>query len=116
MKKILGLVVFLVIAAAAAHFLSRGGLEVKQSMSEEEQKIAELRTELRAAQSEYRQSGRAAAMSGMDTTAEASAALAQVDRIERELRELKTGLTDETAIRAAGRLEDEISDFRAEIR
>jgi hypothetical protein len=116
MKKVLGLIVFLGIAAAAAHFLSDGGLSFQKSLSEEEQRIAELRSELRAAQTEYRQSGRAAALSGMDTTAEAGAALRRVDRIESELTRLKKELTTDSAKVAAQRLEEEISDFRAEVR
>lgn len=116
MKKILPLVLLLGIAAVAAHFLTQGGLPFMQSLSEEEEQVQRLRSELRAAQQQYRQSGRAAGLSGMDTTSEAAAALDEVGRVERELKKLRARLTTDSGKLAAQRLEEEISDFKHELR
>ena len=116
MKKVLGIVAFLVVAAVAANFLMKGELPFMQSMSEEEQAIADLRSELRGAQQQYRQAGRAAGLSGMDTTAEAEGALIIVERVEKDLRALKRELKSEAAKTAAQNLEDEIQDFMRELR
>ena len=116
MKKVLALVAFLVIVGVAANYVIKGGLPFMQSLSEEEQEINRLRGELRAAQTEYRQAGRAAGLSGIDTTAEAEAALAEVDRIAAELRELKRELESDAAKLAVERLEQEIEDFKREAR
>jgi hypothetical protein len=116
MKRVLPLFFFIGIVAVAAHFFTQGGLPFKQSLSEEEEEIQRLRSELREAQQQYRQSERAAGLSGMDTTAEAGAALDQVQRIERRLEKLKAELTTDAGRFAAQRLEEEISDFKHEIR
>jgi hypothetical protein len=116
MKKVLAVVAFLIVAAVAANVLMKGGLPFLQSMSEEEKAIAELRSELRDAQQQYRQAGRAAALSGMATPAEAEGALRTVERIEKELRALKGDLKTETAKTAARNLEEEIQDFKQELR
>ncbi len=115
MKKLLALVVFVVIVGVAANYLIKGGLPFMKSLSGEEQQVNSLRSELRAAQQEYRQAGRAAGMTGMDTTADASAILAKVDRIETKVKNLKTTLKSDVAQRAAQALEDEISDFKREL-
>jgi hypothetical protein len=116
MKKVLTLVVLLVIAGVAANYLMKGGLPFMGSLSEEEQEINRLRTELRAAERDYRQAGRAAGLSGMDTTAEATAALREVDRIADELAALKGELSSDAAKVAMRNLEEEIEDFRRELR
>ena len=116
MKKVLAVVAFLIVAAVAANVLMKGGLPFMQSMSEEEKAVADLRSQLRDAQQEYRQAGRAAGLSGLDTTAEAAGALRTVERIEKELRALKGELKTDSAKTAARNLEEEIQDFKQEIR
>ena len=115
MKKLLATVVFLAVVAVGANYLIKGGLPFMQQMSEEDQEVAALRSDLRAAQQEFRQAGRAAGLSGMDTTAEAEAAIREVERIERELRQLERRLTTDTAKRSARQLADEITDFKQEV-
>ena len=116
MKKVVVFVGFLVIVGLAASYVVKGGLPFMQSLSEEEQEIKRLRGELRAAQTAYRQAGRAAGLSGIDTTAEAAAALREVDRISSELGALKKELESDAARLAAEKLEQEIEDFRREVR
>ena len=116
MKKVLFMVVLLVIVGVGASYLSTGGLPFMQPQSEEEQELAALRSDLRAARQEYQQAGRAAGMSGLDTTAEAETALREIDRIAEELKDLEEKLSSDAAKTAARRLEDEIESFRQQVR
>ena len=116
MKKLIGVVLFLIVLGVAANILMKGGLPFKQSLSNEEEQLNRLRSELRAAEGEYRQAGRASGLTGMDTTAQAGPALAKVERIENELVELKAKLKTDSAREAAERLHDEIRDFKNEAR
>lgn len=116
MKKIIGVVLFLGIAAIGANILMKGGFPLKQSLSEDQRQLDRLRSELRAAQADFRQAGRAAGLSGVDTTAQGGAALAEVERIEREVKALQRDLSSDVAKEAARRLLDEIQDFKNEIR
>lgn len=116
MKKIIGVVLFLAIAAIGANILMKGGFPLKQSLSEEERQLDRLRSELRAAQGDYRQAGRAAGLSGVDTTTQAAAALAEMERLEREVDTLERKLTSDVARQAARRLREEIQDFKSELR
>jgi hypothetical protein len=116
MKKVLIIAALLIIAAIGANILMKGGFPFMQSMSEEEQQINRLRKELHAAEQEYRQAGRASGLTGVDSTAGAGAALAEVERIERDLAMLQKELTSEAAKMAARRLQDEIDDLKMEMR
>ena len=79
MKKLL----FVALLAVAAGFLWN-----KLSTGGGDDALADLRHRLDAAESSFQQAGRAAGMSGVDTTSDAGAALAEVADVERELREL----------------------------
>ena len=61
--------------------------------------VSELQDRLDAAERSYQSAARAAGLSGMDTTAEAASALAEVDRIERELKERARTAPPETKAR-----------------
>lgn len=58
-------------------------------LSAEGRQLARLEGEFVSATHDFYQAGRAAGMTGTDTTAEARAALAHLDRIERDLLELR---------------------------
>ena len=78
------------------------------SSSEGERQVNQLRGEFREAAREYRQAGREAALSGMDTTYAAEAALAAVDRVEKDLKTLRKTI-DES-------LKGEVDDLLREIK
>ena len=61
--------------------------------------LSELQTRLDAAERSYQSAGRAAGLSGIDTTAEAASALAEVDRIEHELKDRSRTASPETKVR-----------------
>jgi hypothetical protein len=116
MKKLIGLILFVAVIAVGANILSKGGLPFKKSLDDEQGQLDRLRSDLRAAENEYRQAGRASGLTGMDTTAQAGPALAKVERIEKELVELEGKLKSDVAKEAAQKLHDEIRDFKNEAR
>jgi hypothetical protein len=61
--------------------------------------LSELQARLDAAERSYQSAGRAAGLSGMDTTAEAANSLAEVERIEGELKERSRAASPETKVR-----------------
>jgi hypothetical protein len=61
--------------------------------------LSELQARLDAAERSYQSAGRAAGLSGMDTTAEAASALAEVEQVERELKERSRTASGETKVR-----------------
>jgi len=115
MKKVLGMVILLGVVAVGAQYFSKGSLPFLPKPSEQRQELDRLRSEFRAAQGEFRQAGRAAGLSGIDTTGDASVALAEVDRINKELATLKDKLNDDNERRAAQLLQEEIDDFKREV-
>lgn len=91
MKK---LVVLCLVAAAAFAVWKFAG------RSSVDDPLAELQSRLDAAERSYQSAGRASAMSGLDSTGDAEAALAEVGRIEKELREMsRTATSEELKIR-----------------
>jgi hypothetical protein len=66
--------------------------------------VSELSARLDAAERNYQSAGRAAGLSGMDTTAEAANALAEVESIERELKDLSRTAPPEKKTRIDGLL------------
>ena len=61
--------------------------------------VTELQARLDAAERSYQSAGRAAGLSGMDTTAEAASALAEVEQIEQELKGLSRTASGEKKAR-----------------
>jgi hypothetical protein len=59
----------------------------KQHGTGSHDELSELQSRLDAAERSFMSAGRSAGLSGMDTTADASSALAEVQQVERELRQ-----------------------------
>jgi len=89
MKKLV--VLALVLAAGVAVWKMRG--------PGSHDDLAEFRARLDAAERSYQSAGRAAGLSGMDTTAEAASALADVERIEHELKARARTASPEAKVR-----------------
>ena len=118
MKTLLMILVVVVVALVAFNYLTTGELKLLpgDSMSDEGHELNSLRGEFRAAAREYRQAGKSAAVSGMDTSHEAEAALATVDRVENEVRKFaKNASTPELKV-DADKLLKEISQYKMEVR
>jgi hypothetical protein len=78
-------------------------------MSQQEKELNRLKGDFRRAAQSYRQAGRAAGVSGLDTTSDAEAALRSVDGVERDAKALRKRTTDPE-------VQAKIDDFLAEIK
>ena len=92
-KKILIAVFICLLGLMAFNWFTTGQVALIPStpLSAEGRELARLEGEFASATHDYYQAGRAAGMTGTDTTAEARAALNELDRIERILQQLRRG-------------------------
>ena len=113
-KNILIAVVVIVAGLLVFNYLNTGKITLIPSsgLSEEEREIKMLEEELRAAERSFAQAGRASAMSGVDSTADAEAAKMVVKRVEAQARELKRKTTSEEIKFKIERLEDKIRELK----
>jgi DNA invertase Pin-like site-specific DNA recombinase len=87
------LVLALVLAAAALfayNYITTGKLTLipSSSLSAQEKELSDLEARLKAAVRQYAQAGRAAGMSGVDTTSDAEAARVEIQAIQKRLDDL----------------------------
>jgi hypothetical protein len=118
MRLLLTIVVIVVIALFAFNYLTTGkfALLPSGSLSKEQRTIRRLRGEFREAKVQYRQAGRAVALSGVDTASDAAAALDEVDLIEEETKQLAKKFTDDKAREDAEQLLREIAQYKQNVR
>lgn len=111
MKNLITIAVVVVVALVAFNYFQTGEFKLLpgSSMSEQEQELNRLKGEFRRAAQSYRQAGRSAGVSGMDTTSDAAAALKSVEGVERDLNQLRKR-TDDAEVKA------KIDDLLAEIK
>ena len=96
MKNLITIVVVIVVALVAFNYFQTGEFKLLpgSSMSPEEHELNRLKGEFRRAAQAYRQAGRAAGVSGLDTTSDAAAALDTVDGVERDVKALRKRTKD----------------------
>jgi len=116
MKKLFLLLIIVAGAYLAFTWFTTGQLPFGMGSSPEAQEIARLSRELGRIERDYAVAARGAAVSGVDTTAEASAALASVKRIEKELDGIEKRIGDAKAKKLAIELHRRIDEFRAALR
>ena len=118
MKKVLWIVVLLVAALLGYNYYTTGTLSPIPSgpTSAEDRELRELDDRFRAARKEFNQAVRGAGLGGIDTTAEAEAAMIELQRVEKGLADLKSRLTLETSKQEADRLERAIREFTKDLR
>ena len=68
-----------------------------------------------AATRQYQQAARTAGLSGLDTTADANAALRSLRQIDKELGALRKRLSSQSAVQRAEYLEAAIKEFSAKL-
>ena len=117
MKMLLALVAAIVVALVAFNYLSTGEFSLMPggSMSEEEKELNRLRGDFRSAAREYRQAGRSVAVSGVDASGAGAAALAQVDRVEKEVKQIAKKADSPELKAKADELLEEIAQYRRAI-
>jgi hypothetical protein len=110
-KNLITIVVVVVVALVAYNYFQTGEFSLMPGggMSDEEKQLNRLKGEFRSAAQTYRQAGRSAGVSGMDTTSDAAAALQTVDGVERDVKQLRKR-TDDPEVKA------KIDDLLAEIK
>jgi uncharacterized protein involved in exopolysaccharide biosynthesis len=93
MKKIVVLVVVVVAAWLGVNYLRTGTFALfPPQMSAQDQAIHDLEKQIAAINSQISQAGRAAGMTGMDTTGDVSALMTRKEKLEKELAEAKKRL------------------------
>ena len=116
MKKLVLAAVLIVAALVAYNYVTTGAIALipGATMSEQEREIDNLVDRLRAATVQFAQAGRAAGMSGLDTTADAEGARQQIMAIERKAREMQAKLTDKSRV-AFSRLQHELDKAKSDL-
>lgn len=114
MRKLIGIAVVVVVALVAFNYFQTGKFSILPggNMSPEEHELNRLKGEFRHAAQAYRQAGRAAGVSGLDTTSDAEAALATIDDVERDLRALRKRTKDTDVQAKIDDLLDEIKRYK----
>jgi len=117
MRALIFIIVIAVVGLVAYNFLTTGELTLKPggSLSSDEQAVKELRDEFLEGQEQYRQAGRAVAVSGVDATADVEDFLADLDSLYAEAKRLKPKLTSQPAKRDLDRLIREIAVYRGDV-
>ena len=110
-KNLITIVVVMVVALVAFNYFQTGEFSLMPGggMSEEEKELNRLKGDFRRAAQAYRQAGRSAGVSGLDSTSDAAAALKTVDGVERDIKTLRKR-TKDPEVRA------KIDDVLAEIK
>jgi hypothetical protein len=95
-KNLIAVAVVVVVALVAFNYFQTGEFSLMPGggVSPEEKELNRLKGEFRRAAQSYRQAGRAAGVSGLDTTSDIEAALQTVDGVERDVQMLRKRTTD----------------------
>jgi len=116
MKGLLLVVAIAVAALLVYNYVHTGKLTlVPSSLSTTEEQLQHLERRLTNAHREFQAAGRAAGLTGVDTSADAEAARREVERIEADLKRLEGQLDDATR-QTAAQLKDTIKEFKKELR
>jgi len=119
MKKLALVVVLAVVGLVTYNYVSTGELTLLPSgpRTAEEQQLVELQDRFEAAQKQFTQASRTAGLSGMDTTADAEAAMRAMSDIDAGLKKLRSKLDpSSSAGQKAERLGAAVSEFRERLR
>ena len=118
MKNLITIVVVIVVALVAFNYFQTGEFKLLpgSSMSPEEHELNRLKGEFRRAAQAYRQAGRAAGVSGLDTTSDAAAALDTVDGVERDVKALRKRTKDPEVKAKIDDLLAEIKKYKEDVR
>jgi hypothetical protein len=117
MKNLITIAVVVVIALVAYNYFQTGELTIMPGggMSDEARQVNRLRGEFREAAQQYRQAGRSAGLSGLDTTEDAEGALKTIDGVERDLKNLRKKVEEPEVQHEIDALLDEISKYKRDV-
>jgi hypothetical protein len=96
MKKLMIVIILLAGGLLAYNYAATGELTLIPSftLSQEEQQVSDLEDRFNRARKEMAQAGRSAGLTGMDTSSQMSAGLAQIAAIEKEAKTLAKELQE----------------------
>ena len=92
MKKLIVLVLVLLAVWVGVNYVRTGQLSLfPAASSPEQQRLQELEAELKAVESQIEQAGRAAGLTGVDTTGDIGALQAKKEKLEKEIAAARAG-------------------------
>lgn len=117
MKNLITIAVVVVIALVAYNYFQTGEFTIMPGggMSDEAREVNRLRGDFREAAQQYRQAGRSAGLSGLDTTSDAEGALKTIDGVERDLKNLRKKVEDPKVRQEIDALLDEIAKYKRDV-
>lgn len=117
MKSIIIVIVVVIVGLVAFNYFTTGEITLTSSGagSGETQELNQLRGEFRSLAREFREAGRSAAISGMDTTGAASAVLSELDGVEKKVLAIAKKTEDPEIEKEAKGLAVRISKFKKDI-
>ena len=117
MRNLITIAVVVIIGLVAFNYFTTGEFKVLpgSSMSPEERDVNRLKGDFRRAAQEFRQAGRQAGISGMDTTAAAEIALTTVAGVERDLKLLRKDVSDPKVLDSIDELLEDVKKFKHDI-
>lgn len=117
MQKIVLIVIVIVLGLLAFNYFTTGEFSLMPAgaSSDDGKELNRLRGEFRSAAREFRQAGRSAGLSGMDTTDAAGAALAAVERVEKAVEKIAKDTEDPKLKTEAEKLLSEIRQYKKDI-
>jgi len=117
MQKIILLVVVIVLGLLAFNYFTTGELSLMPagSSGSDGGDLNRLRGDFRAAAREFRQAGRSAGLSGLDTTDTAAAVLEEIGRVEKAVESLAKDSDDPEVKAEADKLLKEMRKFKQDI-
>jgi hypothetical protein len=116
-RNLITIVVVVVVALVAFNYFQTGKFSIMPGggMSQEEKDLNRLKGEFRRAAQAYRQAGRSAGVSGLDTTSDAAAALQTVDGVERDVKQLRKRTSDPEVKAKIDALLAEIKKYKQDV-
>ncbi len=116
MKGLIAILALVAAALLAYNYVHTGKFTlIPSSLSKGEQQLQQLEKRLDSARRQFDAAGRAAGISGVDTSADAEAARREVERIEAEFKGLRENLEEADKLRA-DELQAKIDDFKKDLR
>jgi hypothetical protein len=114
MKNLITIAVVVAVALIAFNYFQSGEFKLMpgSSMSDEARELNQLRGDFRHAAQQYRQAGRAAGLSGLDSLPDAENALKAVDGVERDLKKMRKQVEDTEVRKEIDELLEEIATYK----
>lgn len=117
MKNLITIAVVVAVALIAFNYFQTGEFKLMpgSTMSEESQEVNRLRGDFRHAAQQYRQAGRSAGLTGLDSMDDAESALKTIDGVERDLKNMRSQVADPEVKSEIDELLEEIAKYKRDV-